>query len=531
MASNSSYPSKRVIWRRSLTWNLVTVAGVALAFTAAARADHNEHNPGAGPPPQQPEAALTRTAQSPLLQEARLTKNTFRYVEREVVEIIQVPYTVTVPYQDIETYYERVQQCGYDDHRVCHNPPPQCGPAGPGRRECHTERICRPSPRGEVCFNHEACRIIPSPPVCHNPPPVCHVERRQECHWVQVPRTRVVTRYRSETHYRSEERRRIVTDAIFDHQWGIEARVQLPQEATLVEGESETILVRLTGTEASPDVEVQIDSPVFSYRVVSKERLGNAILVGLATVPKYQPSDLAEQTILGLVLGPNAQGSQEIRFEDRGVVARVSSGYKAEIFDKELGRWIFSADSEASFGSRLIIIPVSVAISPERDYQVRLTVHREGVVLSAPVDFVKDAHQIGQLSPGPFVDPNGVREFAIEGTEKASVLTFLDATPADSRVETRYEIRLRHRVWGFLWQSTDAQSTLERKNLVPGADGRLRVPLSSFPGLSEGELRRLFDDGDKITLEVRVTRVSPRLRGVSPIRFDKEALVRVNRRS
>jgi hypothetical protein len=479
----------------------------ATAFVIAANAQAQ--------PAEQTEISLTRTAQSGATVSGRLTKNVYRYVEREIVEIIQVPYTVTVPYEVVETYYVHEQVCGWHNRQVC--------TPGGSRQECRPVRTCRPGRPGQppVCSISQVCRIIPGQPVCR-------VERDYRCHLVRVPRTRVVTRYRTETRYRPEERRRTVTDQIFERQWGVNVAVNLPTDADLQGDEHETVLVRLRGVEGAPEAEVRVDSPVYSYRVTGQTRSPDAsqIDVQLELVAKYQPEDLGERTIQNLVMARTASGHQ-VQFEDAGVVARTTTSYRIQVADKDTGRWVFEGEAQASFGSRQVVVPVTAPIAADHDHVVRLTVNREGRVIAAPVSFQKETHQVGQLNPAPYVDPNGVREFVIEGQGQGARLVFTDATPNDGKVETVYAIKLQRRWLKFLWEVTTAEATLARRAIPHDSQGRVSIPLASFPGLSAKELAKFFEGGDKVIVEIAVTRTSPRLGGASPVRFAKEAKVRV----
>lgn len=476
------------------------------------------------------EVSLTRTAGSSATLRAEMNKNEYRYVEREETYTVQVPYTVSVPYSDTETYYDSERRCGtYPvSRRVCHNEQ-RCTTNRDTRT--HTERRCTTRRGREVCQDvvvrdHRPVRECHSTPVCRNV-----IEHEYDCRTVTVPRTRIVTRHRSETHYRSEERVRTVTDKIFDSAWNAHVTVILPEEAELQGDEQETILLRLTGTEQDPDVEVTVDSAIFSYRVADTQKEGNQLTVRLEMVAKYSPDMLGEQTLTGISLQRQADSSYQVQFVDRGVVARSTTDYIVKVADKDTGRWIFEKQLSVTVTDlgtgREVRVPVTAQVNHSADHLIRVMVRREGIVLSQSVVFQKDHHQVGQLNPAAYVDPNGVREFSIEGREHAARLLFVDATPNNGKVDTTYEITLKRRRLKFLWKTTIASATVVRKDLEIDAKGRLSVPMSAFPGVSKRELDQFFDGGDKVFVEIKVTRVSPRLRGHSPVGFAKEAKIRI----
>lgn len=487
----------------------------------------NPGQPGT-PESENNEISLTRNADSALELPARLTQNIYRYVEREVTEQVQVPYQVTIPYQDHETYYELEQRCGYVNRPVCHTTN-RCSTHNTQEKVCRPVRKCRPSPHGEVCFDHNECRVVSRPVQRCEPVRVCQDRTEHVCHTERVPRTRVVTRYRVETHYRTETRTRVVTDRVFDRQWSVDSLIVLPAESRLQGSEQETILVRLSGTESQPQIEVSVDSPIFNYQVSNQVRKGQVLVTTLRLVAKYQPHELAEQTLIGATLTPSSDGTARVTFEDRGLVARTTTRYNISVVDKDTGKTVIETQQEGSFGNRQVTILIPGGVVQAHDHLIRIGVVREGAVIAGPVAFTKEVHLVGQLDPAPYVDPNGVREFAIEGRETSARLTFLDVSPADSKVETKYTIRFKRKFAGFLWNVTMAEATLNRKDLTVESDGRSAIGLDRVPELSERELKRFFDGGDKVYLEVDVVRTSPRLAAKSPVRFTKEAKLKIRK--
>jgi hypothetical protein len=391
---------------------------------------------------------------------------------------------------------------------VC-NDVERCDRAG----NCRTQRVCKDEIKAyPVCHNETRCRTVQD----H----ACWIEHRT--------RTRYVTRYRTETRYRSETRRRIVTDRIFDRQWGVNVAVELDESAELRGSETETLLLRLSGNESDPNVELLVDSAIFAYQVIDGGRVNGTLLKRLRMVPRYQASELGEPTIENLRMVPDAQGRHTVRFIDRGVKSRVDTRYLISVGDIDRRENVFETEAAGRFGDREVAIPVEAELVQANDHLVRLTVERDGVVLAQPVSFLKQARQLGQLAPEPYLDVNGVRDFRIEGAQAGASLLFTDATPRDHKVDTSYEIRLVRRRGPFgMFRKELAKATFRRRDLRHDDDRTPRVELGVFPGLDAEELAQHLESGDRVIVELKVTRASERLKGHSPIRFEKSAKLRV----
>lgn len=505
---------RRRRWRLFSVFSALAGLAPAILVTSNALAD----------PAERGELSLTRNAASPATMTARLLRNEYRYEEREVIDQVQVPYTVQVPYQDLETYIDPERVCGYRPRQVCGvervcterrvstpvcNDLERCDAAG----NCRTQRVCKDE--------------IKAYPVCHNETR-CHTVQEHAC-WIEHrTRTRYVTRYRTETRYRSETRRRIVTDRIFDHQWGVNVVIALAEDAELRGNETETLLLRLTGYESAPSVELLVDSAIYAYQVVDAGREAGTVRKRLRMVPKYKATDLGEATIENLRMVPDAQGRHTVRFIDRGVKSRVETRYLIVVGDIDRRENVFETEAVGRFGDREVAIPVDAELVQANDHLIRLTVERDGVVLAQPVSFMKQARQMGQLAPEPYLDVNGVRDFRIEGAQAEASLLFTDATPKDHKVETSYEIRLVRRRGPFgMFRKELAKATLKRRDLRHDDDQTPRVELKTFPGLEARELAKHLESGDQVIVELKVTRASERLKGHSPIRFEKTAKLRV----
>lgn len=376
---------------------------------------------------------------------------------------------------------------------------------------CNTVRVCRTYHETE-CRNEQVCRT--------------ETRYEQECRSVAIPHTRIVTKYRTETHYRTEERERVVTDAVFDHSWTTDVVIEMPAESQLIDGEQESVIVTLRGSETAPDVDVAVDSPVFNYHVLDKQRNGAAIRVKLGLVARYSPEQLGRSTVSGLKLVKHPGGSFSINFTDVGVVARTKTVYEAGLIDADTGEQVFGLSLEGAVGATDVAIPVNVPVADQHDHKIKLRVKREGIVLSSPVDFELEVDQVAQLDPAIYIDKNGVREFAILGAGAGAELLFTDITPNDSKVDVSYELVLKKKALDFLWKSTVAKGRFKRADLEHRGD-KVIVPLRLFKGMDQKKLGSLFEKGAKVYIEAQIVRVSTRLQGHSPVKFKKEAGVKV----
>lgn len=501
----------------------------------------------------QGQVSLTRNASSPQNITTQLSRDEYRYEERIESYTEQVPYTIEVPYPDEKTYFVPETRCN-DVPRireVCHTEQ-RCEQVP--RRECHDVTRCtqgrleltpdveavalaaaperdhadRPKPHPKPnCRTVQVCEIR-NETVCR-PARVCHNKTKIEhvCRVVQIPHTRIVTRYRTETHYRPEQRSRVVTVPVFDHTWSVGVNVVMPEQSTLQGNETESVFVALGGTEQAPEPQVRVESGIFNYNVLDTQREGNQFTVRLGLVAKFAPGDLGRQTVTGLLFTKNSAGTF-VRFHDAGVVARTNTRYQVEVLDQDLGQVVFSQDVPGHVGVQDVMVPIPDGLNDRHDHLIRLSVDREGIVLTQAESFQVEEVQLVQLDPKPYVDPNGVREFSITGSPSGPLLIFTDATPNDGRAVTSYQLKLEKKVWGFLWKTTVAEGMFNRADLK-NLDGKVVLPLSAFPGMTREKVDGVFDSGVTIYMSLAVRRVSERLKAVSPVQFSKSATVKTDR--
>lgn len=443
-------------------------------------------------PAERPQLTLTRTAETPLTLRDELSRNLFRsevqqvpyqeqvpYQDTETYTIDvpyqdtetyteQVPYTVSEPYTDTETYYEREQICRdvtrtereCRNERTCHTEPTT-------ERQCSIERICRTDRTGQqVCMDKEVCRQVGGGrQVCHDNP-VCRDVPRSErrCEWTNVPRTRTVTRYRDVTRYRTETRTRTVTRyrsetrtrqvtryrtetrccrpetvQVFDRQLKVAVQLNFPAQAQLLAGEKETIRLALSGTEETPQVDVQVESSIFKYQVVNPRASRGSFTADLQIVPAYTPEQLGKGSVMNLKLMParNVTG-QQVVFVDKGVRPRVETRYQLTVVEALTGAVAHQAQV-VSTGAQQVGIDVPAQLSKTLDYILRLEVARSGLNLSAPVQFTEEVrHDYRRFTPEE-VGPKTVSKLVVVDTGAKFLARFQDLG-TNENIETIYRV-------------------------------------------------------------------------------------------
>ncbi len=279
-----------------------------------------------------------------------LSKNLFK------VETVKVPYTVSVPYQETETYVEQVPyqetetytetvpyqvDVPYTEYVTDYRQEYKCHPVTRYREECRNEQRCYTVPGDQQCRMVEECgvnvngqRICKTRQVCTGGGPTQRCDNQricqnvaytdQDCRYENVPYQHEVTRYRSETRYRQETRTRTVTKyrsetrtrtvtkyrdeqrccrdeqkTVFDRQLQYQIEVRFPVEAELTGDQTEVLNIVLTAAdENTAHVELQVLNSVYGYVIANQEVSGATIRVDLAAVEKttLSQSDLATLT-------------------------------------------------------------------------------------------------------------------------------------------------------------------------------------------------------------------------------------------
>ncbi|WP_374001803.1 hypothetical protein [Bdellovibrio bacteriovorus] len=404
-------------------------------------------------------------------------------------------YTVDIPYQTTETYYENVpytERVAYTDYEEYWDTEYQCRNVTKYRQECSNERLCEPGGRtcqpitecgtnahGErICKTRNECtegpRVCRDVPSCRQVPYTdreCSNERvrktrpvtryRDETHYRQELRTRTVTKYRQETRtrtvtkYRSEARTRTVTKyreetrccvtkyrEVFDHQFTQPVSVIFPQEAALLAGESEQIKLVLSGTEAKPEVQMTIQSDIFTYVVAESKQEGREKVFVVKTTPKWNEANAGTATVTDLKLQFN-KGQGQITFKETIGSARVTSVYTVVIRDQQSQAVVFEQRAENTAAK--IVTIATPGLAREGQYSIQLRVERHGVnVASGALSFEQTAlyekKELDQDEVQNLKNASQVQILRIEGAGADRVVIIRDQTPAMEEVQSQYKL-------------------------------------------------------------------------------------------
>lgn len=437
----------------------------------------------------QSSSRLQRTPESGLELQVQLNKDMYR------TEDYQDSYTVQVPYQDTETYYEDVpytERVPYTDYEEYYENEYQCHTEYDNDRQCHQERVCRPVPGQERCETVQECGtnalgqpICKERKVCHTDPgreDCDYVERcenvsrpRQVCQNVSVRKTRAVTRYRDETRYRQEQRTRTVTRyrdeerccvtrqrQVFDHSWAIPVKIVFPAGADLLAGEKETFVVEMAGTEAAPDISFSVTSSVFGYTIARKDiKPGSAVLT-LALVPKYKADDVGPAKIKDLKLAISKDGSAQVQMTDTVRVPRVSSNYSVVIVDKETNQVMTQASAVAAADQK-VAIAMPIALPTDRDLTAKITIDRAGIVLQGgKVSFDVTTEFLYDRIPADSVGQKTVVLATYQEANDQIALPFQDKGHSDL-ITTKYEAKLADEAGAIVWSQAAGTEILDAK--------------------------------------------------------------------
>lgn len=383
----------------SCTRALIIISGLIAATAFAASA-----------PSEVTSIALKRTATSANPAVVSLSKNLFKTESYEAPYEVQVPYqatenytveipyqttedyTVQVPYQTTEQYTESIPyevSVPYTDYETDYRYENQCNNVTRYRNECHNEQRCYivPGDSGschdvqecgtnalgqQICKTRQVCGGGSGPQQRCDNQQVCNQVPyyEQECHQVNVPYRREVTKYRNETRYRSETRTRTVTKhrtetrtrevtktrtetrqrevtkyrteekccvtktrQVFDRQLQFQVSVNFPQNATLADKEVETLTVSLVNE--AGQVSVIAKDTVYGYSIANQSVSGATVLVDLAIAPKYNLDNAGPSTIKDVLVDySTTYKKHRITFSDSFKAAKVASAYEIVIADE-----------------------------------------------------------------------------------------------------------------------------------------------------------------------------------------------------
>lgn len=467
---------------------------------------------------------ISRSASSGLSVQTELSKDLLRqeaYQANYTVDVPyqeqedyyeSVPYTVTVPYTEYETYYEDEYQCRpvtryreeCRDERVCRPTPGQCHevtecePGPRGTKFCRNRQVCDSS-GGQDCHNEHQCRQVPfTDQICHN-------ER--------VAKTRPVTRYREETRYRQERRTRTVTRTrqetrccvtryrdVFDHTETLPVLVRFPAGSELVEGEVESMVIS-SASRDSLQAQLQFVNSIFAYSIASVTQEGRTTVFTLTAAPRLNAGNAAESSISNLRLSFSA-AQAFVSFTDSVQMARVQTLAHLTVQNKLTQEVVFDQDLTNNANKALV-----GALDRSGKFLVTLKVTRTGAnVAGGKIEFVVsssyekrelDSAEIASLQDKALVVLNEV-----SGKGASAVLKFEDRTLVTEDVSSSYKIVVWKREGSDLkWLG---EKTVARESLQ-GSDNQ--VALSSL-GLSAALLNQKVTSGSRIYFDIVVNRSS-----------------------
>nr|HRO68378.1 hypothetical protein [Pseudobdellovibrionaceae bacterium] len=143
----------------------------------------------------------------------------------------------------------------------------------------------------------------------------------------QEPRTRYVTRYRTETRCCVTKTRQV-----FDRNWEAKVTLRFPEQAILTSKEKEVFVIQLVGDENNPQVVVATTESVFAYEPVVRVVNANTFEVEMQWRPKYGADEIGQTSLQSLSV-VSTKGRNEFVLQDEGARDRVLSRYHLQIRD------------------------------------------------------------------------------------------------------------------------------------------------------------------------------------------------------
>lgn len=405
---------------------------------------------------------------------------------------VDIPYEEQESYTDYEEYWDRERICHTDyvnecrservchteyeqecrDERICHNNPSdrqcemveECGTNAHGERICKTRKVCHDVP------GREECKVVPRcerrPIESCNYENVCHQVPRERCDYESVRKTRPVTKWRTVTKYRQEARTRTVTKyrqeartrtvtkyrteyvccktyyrQVYDHQETLSIKINIPETASLDNGEKEFIQVELITTGTTPDVKLDFSDTIYGYKIRSQNKKAGQIEIDLELIPKYQSGDLAEKTIQNLNLKIDQKHST-LTWVDQGVKRKINTTYKYQIFDKETMQLITEAVI-ASTGRKDNAVPLQTSLNLYNDYIIHLQVYRTGIILDKEVNFIKKSEYLFERLDSENYGRSTISNFATSETVTEFIVSMQDQG-FDERFITQYVLNIKN---------------------------------------------------------------------------------------
>jgi hypothetical protein len=339
---------------------------------------------------------------------------------------------------------------------------------------------------------------------------VCNTDAdgNQQCSWVdqgsyqQVPHTREVTYYQTECHdeqYSQED---------YDHTWNQPVVVHFPADASLLAGETETIVFNLAGDESAPALGLDQSNAVFHYVIAAAKMTGKTLDITLATKPFLTPADVGPANISGEAIEFGDQESV-VSFTDKFSHHRVDSTYSVSVSEKGSATVLATGAAVAADGKKFSA-SLPVVLDPAKDYDVSVAVSRSGVVLvSSPIAFtVKKTVKAEVLDQAKLKNANLIGSYSIVGLTNKAVFRFKDLSPDYATVSTSYAVQVSE-------LGPDKKSvvlgtaTISRHSQKTDAAGRILVSLADDLKLDPAILDSLTK-GKVLTFGLVATRHSKR---------------------
>lgn len=541
---------------------LTLVAVVTTTTTALTTANAQQA------PAEKPKQTLTRTEGMAVLG-ANLSRNQFRTEEYQANYTEKVPYQATesytesIPYQTTESYID--YETRYEQRHVCRNEYRQeCRQERecryvPGQQVCRTDRLCEPGGSTQqcqmvtecgttalgqpICKDRQVCREVSGSPNCRdvqtctagNPREECHFENRcrqvpyQNCSYESVPVQEAVTKYRTVTKYREEYRTRTVTKyrdetkccvtktrSVFDRQTNVAVVINMPVDAILAAGESESLTAELS--QDGQTVRISVNNSIYGYQNLTSQVSGGTATINLALAPKWSDKDLGEASIERLALRW-ANGEVSALISDKGSKLKVSTQYRVRVINPidqaVLAEAVGSPASTSQTAAVLTQIPLNADIAKDQELNIELTVVRNGLVLGAPVSFTKmGRHSKNNLDAKVFLGKDKITGLQTKGQGSDTYVRFVDSSPENEDVETTYDLTLTKVIGGQ--KTVIFSKSISRPEVQLNSKGVTLLYLRKYGLDSFGPLTV----GSKVTLEMKVTRVSNALNDGSPAEYN-----------
>ena len=353
----------------------------------------------------------------------------------------------------------------------------------------------------------------PGYPPQHIPQQHCGFESVTE--YRQVQRTRTVTRYRTESRCCQS-----VAHSVPDHVWSQPVELRFPAEAALFAGETEKLEVSLAGTEATPSVKIASRQAIFRYAIVRQDLSGGVLVATLAVVPTLTEKDLGAKTIGSVTLDFQA-AELEVRIQDAVKNPHITSAFDVRIFEK--GTTTVLGETTAVVREGLVVrAPLAGAFDAEKDYVVQLSVTRSGAMVVAPVTFLVEKTILAEkLDLKKLADKSQLGSFSTNGNLDALVLRFRDGAAGYKTVKTEYAFKIALKDKKGL--TPVAAGSVDNQALKLDKDGRVLVPLKDTFHLDAATVA-LLAKNKTLSIQLVVTRTSKRIGQISITRTGEASI-------